>query len=70
MQLSNYYIFVGNLYACPFGKRLSDCPIFPVVLNTFRERYEWFDNLSIEERESVVEYHNQCLTKRENSENY
>jgi hypothetical protein len=64
MKLTNYFNFLGNLYGCPYGIRVPECPIYPIDCNTFREKFDWFVDLSNEEKDSVVVYHCQCLEKR------
>jgi len=65
MQLSNYFDFLGNLYGCPFGRRMPDCPVYPLDLNSFKERLEWFKTLPKDKKDLIVVHHHQCRMKRE-----
>jgi len=31
---------------------------------TFEEKFNWFENLSADEKESVFQHHNQCVRTR------
>lgn len=64
MQLGNYYHFLGNVYSCPFGRRKPDCPVYPLESDSFEERFEWFKNLSNEEKDLVVGHHRECSDRR------
>jgi hypothetical protein len=65
MRLNNYLDFLGNLYDCPFGRRMPDCPMYPLKYDSFKEKLEWFGNLPKENKDMIVGHHQECKVKRE-----
>ncbi len=61
----NYNIrFYGNLYKCPAGKRNPDCPVLAMQHLTFAEKVDWFDALSIDQKELIEKHHKRCVGNR------
>lgn len=54
----------GILYACPAGERAPDCPIGNVDNFSFGEKIQWFEKLSIEEKERIKQHHIECSNNR------
>lgn len=54
----------GVLFACPAGKRLKVCPFHLIDHFTFKEKVLWFDGLSGEEQESMINHHIEGSKKR------
>jgi hypothetical protein len=67
MNLFEYLNFYGCLYDCPYRSRLPDCPVNPIDNKTFGEKYEWFQSLTKQEKDSIVKQHEQCSAKRDPS---
>jgi hypothetical protein len=62
--------FYGNLYDCPVGKRLPDCPVYAKDHLSFKEKIYWFDGLTSAERKAITEYHHACAERRTSDKNY
>jgi hypothetical protein len=61
--MNNFSAFYGVLYECPAGNRLADCPIYGMDHISFKEKIEWFENLSDAEKSTIVCYHILCSPK-------
>lgn len=59
-----YIGFLGNLYDCPLGHRENTCPVNPVEDLSFEEKFNWFEGLTIIEKDAILECHSQCTTRR------
>ena len=59
-----YLNFYGNLYNCPWSCRLNTCPLYSINSLTFEEKFNWFENLTKDEKEIIVEHHSRCSKKR------
>lgn len=53
-------------FKCPFCKRENDCPLDKVDHLSNKEKFDWIKGLSKEKVKAIVEYHSNCLNKREN----
>jgi hypothetical protein len=62
--------FYGNLYDCPVGRRLPDCPVYSKEDLSFKEKVNWFDGLQPAEQKAMEEYHQACAAKRKTDKNY
>jgi hypothetical protein len=62
--------FYGNLYNCPVGRRLPDCPVYSRDHLSFKEKVYWFDGLKPAERKAMAEHHHACAAKRQANKNY
>ncbi len=59
-----YAAFYGNIYKCPFDRRLTTCPFYPMKQLPFKDKFKWFEDLRVEEKDVIVEQHNHCATER------
>lgn len=59
-----YLVFYGNLYECPWGERLKDCPVKVVSDLTFEEKFKWFNNLPDQQKNDIIAHHNHCSKVR------
>lgn len=48
-------------YGCPKGKRENDCPLLKIDHLSFKEKIEWTDKLSDEQKESILKHHSFCI---------
>lgn len=60
-----YLGFYGVLFDCPFGRRKVSCDLFTLEHMSFEEKYKWFENLSADKKDALVERHQKCLEERE-----
>jgi hypothetical protein len=63
-HLQKYSLFYGNLFNCPVGRRVRTCPIYPLEYMTFEERFNWFNQLSPEEKDNILRHHTSCVCRR------
>lgn len=61
---SNYYTFIGNLYCCPVGERLKDCPLNRYDNLSFEEKIWKFKKLAPVEKDALLEHHRKCAYSR------
>ena len=57
--------YLGLIFDCPVGGELSDCGFRSLRKCVAKERLNYYEALSITERESLIEQHQRCLSKRE-----
>lgn len=58
-------IIHGMLYGCPAMKRKYNCPFTRIDFLSFGEKVILVRELSMEEKEKIVEYHRVCSKNRE-----
>jgi hypothetical protein len=63
--MQDWTIFYGNLFMCPAGERVDDCPIRLIEYLPFIEKINWFNELPKEEKQKIVMHHDACSAKRE-----
>jgi hypothetical protein len=51
----------GLAYECPCRKRTETCPLKDVEMLSFREKVEWINGLSEEEKRSIWNQHKVCF---------
>jgi hypothetical protein len=61
----SYSDFYGLLFNCPFDIELDVCAIKKMRLRTTRERINYFEALTMEERKALINEHHACLLIRE-----
>jgi Zn-finger protein len=59
-----HFSFYGNLYECPYTHRLNSCPVYPLNNKSFEEKVNWFDGLTVYDKNSLIEHHEHCAQKR------
>jgi len=65
-EMNNLY---GLAYNCPYLQRKDDCPLKEVDHLSFKEKIDWIDNLDLDKKKAILEYHQVC-PKKENSLKY
>lgn len=60
MKKSTY----GLAYDCPYLERQIDCPLKQVEHISFMEKVKWINNLSNEEKYTIMERHQVCSGNR------
>ena len=55
----------GLIFGCPFGDCMDDCPIKQIRELSIEKRLDYIENLSISEKEKLVELHNTRFDIRE-----
>ena len=65
-----YIYFLGDLNGCAFRKRMTDCPIYPLDFNSVDEKLKWFENLSIKEKDAIMNHHRECTYNRQKNHLY
>lgn len=55
----------GFAYNCPCLERLDDCPIKKIDHLSFKEKVQYIDNLSQNQKNEIIEYHIKCSKGRE-----
>ena len=59
---TNYY---GLIFNCPVGKELIDCDFKTIRQLKTKERITYYNALTEQEKDSLIEKHQQCLSVRE-----
>lgn len=59
---TNYY---GLIFNCPVGKELIDCDFKMIRQLKTKERITYYNALTEQEKDSLIEKHQQCLSVRE-----
>lgn len=54
----------GLAYSCSLLERQPDCPLKQVEHLSFSEKVKWIDNLSEEEKKTILEHHKSCSGNR------
>ncbi len=62
-----YASFYGNIYRCPFNRRLKTCPFYSQNQISFEEKLAWFEDMGIAEKDTIVKHHNRCAAERSKS---
>jgi len=57
-------IIYGIAYNCPAQNRESDCPLKKLDHLSFKEKVNFINKLSEEERKVILEYHKFCSGNR------
>lgn len=50
----------GLAYNCPLLETQEDCPLKKWLHLSFKEKVKWIDNLSEEEKKTILEHHKSC----------
>jgi hypothetical protein len=61
----NYSDYYGLLFNCPFDKELELCALKNMRLHTTKERFIYYEALTITERKALINQHHKCLLIRE-----
>ena len=65
VELMNKRIWVkGILVECPFGNSLSNCPANALRNLPLEELIRAVNNMSEDQLEMVIKYHNDCMEER------
>lgn len=59
-------LLYGIIYACPYGIRDNDCLLCEVDHLSFKEKFNWVEDLNEITVTTITEYHKHCLHRREN----
>lgn len=58
----DYYL--GLLFECPAGARLDTCPLKTVENLSNKEKIDWYESLSYEDKNEIIYYHKFCSSRR------
>jgi len=61
-RYTNYY---GLIFECPVGSELVNCAFKKIRQIKTKERLTYFDALTDEEKKTLIEKHQKCLSVRE-----
>lgn len=62
--MKDFSEFYGILFGCPVGDRRQDCPLIRFENLSFKEKIQWFDKLSNEEKLDICKHHTECTDNR------
>jgi len=59
----------GCLYECLWQSRCNDCPFNEIDQYSFKEKVIWFNSLTSDKKESIIDHHSFCFNKRNQKKN-
>lgn len=59
---SNYY---GLIFNCPFESELQNCSLKKMRQQTAKDRLNYYNALTANERDMMIKHHHHCLLSRE-----
>jgi len=59
-------LILGSIIKCPFDDRCSECPLLKFDSKSIKEKLDYVKSLTIDEQQSIINYHKICLNIREN----
>ncbi|MBI9070128.1 MAG: hypothetical protein JEY94_00930 [Melioribacteraceae bacterium] len=55
----------GITYACPHGKRKTECPLIEIEHLSLKEKLHWINHLQPDQKRQIINFHLDCSVKRE-----